>query len=175
MKRWLKQAAVWLACAGVVLPQSLFAAPQGQPQPVAEKSTPVVTDVALQDGGTLVGQVVDQQGQPIPKTAVVLRQLDQEVASTATDASGQFQVTGLRGGMYQVAAGEGVASYRVWAPRTAPPSAQNSALIVAGSDVIRGQQSKGLVYWLTNPWVLATLVAAAITIPIALNNNDSSS
>jgi hypothetical protein len=30
-------------------------------------------------------------------------------------------------------------------------------------------------YWLTNPWVLACLIGAAIAIPIAVSNNKSSS
>ena len=59
-------------------------------------------------------------------------------------------------------------------PNTAPPAAQSAALLVSGSDVVRGQNG-GLVYWLTNPWVLAGLIAAAIAIPIALNNHGSSS
>ena len=90
--------------------------------------------MALQDGGTLVGQVVDQQGNPLGNTRVTVLQQDQEVANAATDANGNFQVSGLRGGIYQVAAGQGMAVYRVWAPNTAPPSAQASAMVVSGPE-----------------------------------------
>lgn len=178
MKRWLTSTAVWLACLGIVLPRSVFAAPgadQTRPLPSATTSMPVVTDVALGEGGTLVGQVVDQQGQAVANTPVIIHQQEQEVASTATDANGQFRVSGLHGGVYQVSAAQGTAVYRLWAPQTAPPAAQASAMLVSNPGIVRGQNGGGLVYWLTNPWVLAGLLAAAITIPIALNNDHKGS
>jgi len=180
MRRWLTASAVWLACIGMVLPQAALAAPApqaSQPAPaVVEPPVPTVIDVALADGGTFVGQVVDRQGVPLAGTAVVVRQNEQEVASTVSDANGQFRLSGLRGGLYQVTAGQGVAIYRLWAPNTAPPTAQTSALIVSGNELVRGQgDSHGFLWWATNPWVLAGLIATAIAVPIILSNDHKSS
>ena len=180
MKRWLTASAVWLACLGMILPESALAAsgPDAvQPLPsTVGTPTPPVSDVALQDGGILAGQVLDRQGVPLAGAPVVLRQNDVEVASTATDANGQFHVSGLRGGLYQVAVGQEVRVYRLWAARTAPPSAQPAALLVSGNEVVRGQccgcndscccgDDCSLAGFFTNPWVVAAVVATAIAPP----------
>jgi len=178
MKRWLTATAVCLSCLGMLLPQTVLAADAPQPDgplpSAVSPPMPAVNDVALQAGGALVGQVVDQQGVPLAHTPVLVRQNDQEVASTITDDNGRFEVSGLRGGLYQVVAGQGVGIYRLWAANTAPPTAQASAMVVSGNDVVRGQDG-GLLYWLTNPWVLAGIIAAAIAIPIAVSNHNRSS
>jgi len=128
----------------MALPSSLFAAPGpdgSRPLPAAtDAAAPTASDVALQDGGTFVGQVVDQQGVPIRGIAVSVRQQGREVASAATDANGQFRVSGLHGGVYQVAAGQSSTVYRLWAPQSAPPAARPAALMVWGQDaIVRGQ------------------------------------
>jgi len=143
MKRWITTSVMCLACSGMALPTSLFAAPGAdgsRPLPAAtDAATPMVTDVALQEGGTFVGQVVDQQGLPVHGVTVLVRQQDRDVASAATDVNGQFRVSGLHGGVYQVVAGQASAVYRLWAPQTAPPTAPSAALMVSGQDVVRGQ------------------------------------
>lgn len=132
-----------------------------------------IADVALTSGGVFSGQVVDAQGQPQAGSNVVVSQQQQVVATTTTDQNGQFSIRGLQGGVYQVASGQGMKLYRLWAPDTAPPGARQSALVVTGDQVVRGQG--GLRYWLTNPWVLAVGVAAAIAVPIALSNREKAS
>jgi len=164
----------------MVVPQAAFAAPgpqSSQPVPTADSPpVPTVTDVALADGGTLVGQVVDRQGLPLTGAAVVVRQNEQEFASTVSDVNGQFRLSGLRGGLYQITAGQGVGTYRLWAPNTAPPTAQSSALVVSGDELVRGQgESHGFLWWATNPWILAGLIATAIAVPIIVSNDHKSS
>jgi hypothetical protein len=143
MKRWITTSVVSLACSGIALPTSLFAAPGADgshPLPAAtDAASPMVTDVALQDGGAFVGQVVDQQGLPVRGVTVQIRQEDREVAGAVTDTDGQFRVSGLHGGVYQVVAGQTSTVYRLWAPQTAPPAARPAALLVSGQDVVRGQ------------------------------------
>jgi hypothetical protein len=193
MKRWLTASVVWLATFGMILPPSAFAAPgpdktQPLPASISPPPLPLVSDVALGEGGVLSGQVVNRQGVPVPGASVVLRQNDVEVGGAATDLHGQFRVSGLRGGLYQVGAGQGAGIYRLWAARTAPPSAQTAALVVSGNDVIRGQccgdcggcnpcccDGGGLIGFLTSPIVVAALVATAIAVPIALANEHKSS
>jgi len=157
--------AVALACVGMLLPQRLMAA-------TTISAQPMVHDIALGDNGSLSGQVVDSQGIAQSNAEVSVWQNENKVATTKSDEKGNFQVSGLRSGVHQVAAGEGVSVYRFWAPNTAPPSATDQAMVVNDQNVVRGN---GVVGFLTNPWVLAGIVAAAIAIPIALNNNDDKS
>ncbi len=157
--------AATLACLGMVVPQAAFAA----------------NDVALRTGGVLVGQVVNAQGVPQADQAVSIRQGEQEVVRTTTDSNGVFAAQGLRGGQYSVATAEGQEAYRLWAPNTAPPAAQEAALVVTGSDIVRGQYGPpggqgfggATLNWIkTHPYITAGIVAAAIAIPIALADDD---
>jgi len=180
MKRshWMTRTAVCLALIGSLVPERrvLAQAPQRPMQadsaPVAVSPVTDVTDVALTEGGGFSGQVVDGQGRPQAGTSVLVCQQHQVVGTTTTDQQGQFSLGGLHGGVYQVVAGQGMKNVRLWAPGTAPPAARQSALVVAGGEVVRGQG--GLRYWLTNPWVLALAITAAIAVPIALSNREKS-
>jgi hypothetical protein len=143
---------------GTVLPQSLLAATPA----TGARTTPqvAVIDVALGQGGALRGQLVDAAGAPLAGATVSVQQNGREVTSTATGAKGDFAVSGLRGGVYQVATAGNVGVYRLWAAETAPPAAQQQALLVSGGEAVRGQSQA---------------VGAAIAIPIAVSNSDRSS
>ncbi|MEX0679144.1 MAG: carboxypeptidase-like regulatory domain-containing protein [Pirellulales bacterium] len=167
---------VILAALGTLMPQAAFAAPP--PGPVSGPNAPqpsLVLDVALDDGGILRGQVVDSQGTLLPRIPVDVRQQRQHIATTLTDSNGRFEFGGLSGGVYQIETAQSYATCRLWSPRTAPPTAQQAAMIVAGGNVVRGQwgqfmrPSRRMVYAL----VAVTMISAAIAIPIALNNGNS--
>jgi len=164
MGRMTLQTMVWLAALGLCLPPlALAESPQ----------TPSVTDVALQEGGVLIGQVVDPQGATLARTSVSLQSGGKEMALSQTDESGYFAFRGLRGGVYRLAAAKGQSTYRVWEPGTAPPIAYPGALIVAGQDTVRGQAGMmGLRNLLANPWVVAGIVATAVAVPVAVHNSD---
>jgi hypothetical protein len=133
----------------------------------------VIRDVALQAGGAMHGQVVDAQGNPCNQVTVrVVRTSDQApLAIVQTDSQGRFSVNGLTGGVYRVETPASVAVYRLWAPNTAPPSATTSALVVQGDPTLRG--NLGGLGWFG--WTLIGLgVAAAIAIPLALDDDDAS-
>jgi hypothetical protein len=133
-----------------------------------------VIDVALEAGGLLQGQVVDTENVATAACEVVLLRNGQEVARTTADREGRFSVSGLRGGVYQVMAGGGGGVYRLWAPRTAPPSASSSALVVAG-EVVRGQMATGhVIHLITNPWVVSGLVATGVGLALCLDKGGSS-
>jgi len=159
----IRAVAVWLAVAGFCLPQVALAT-------TPETTCPsTVVDVALHDGGVLLGQVVDPQGVSLASVPVLLKTEGQPLAEGKTDTNGGFAFRGLQGGVYQLVAAEGHAAYRLWAPGTAPPSARPGALVIVGRETVRGQCG-ALGFWLSNPWVIAGIVAAAVSIPVAIHN-----
>ena len=119
--RLVRGVVISLAAFGICVPPVAFAA---EPSP-----TPVVTDVALKDGGVLHGQVVDLQGAGVAGVPVSVKTQNREIASATTATEGRFSVPGLKGGVYHVAAAEGHGVYRLWTAGTAPPSAQNGVIV----------------------------------------------
>jgi len=141
---------------------------------VAQAAIPVVRDIALQPSGTLQGQVLDTQGAPQAGVPVAVAQDGQVIATAKTDQQGRFQLADLRAGVYELQTPMGSSVYRLWAPRTAPPSAQDGILLVNGDNVVRGFNTEaGLIGLAANPWTLAAIVTAAIAIPLAVNNDAS--
>ena len=137
---------------------------------VALASQPAVVDIALADGGTLHGRVIDLQGSNVAGIPVSLQTQDRDVVSTTTVADGRFSMQGLQGGVYHVAAGQGQGAYRLWSPGTAPPAAHNDAIVYT-----QNGHGGGLKMWLSNPIVIAGIVATAVAVPVALANSGSSS
>jgi hypothetical protein len=169
--------------AAVCVPQALLAGVVTPEQPT------VVADVAMTADGRLVGQVLDGRGSPVAGTQVAILDQDRQAAAATTDATGYFAVAGLRSGVYQLAAAEGRAFYRIWAPGMAPPGAQQGALVVAGEDQVRGQFGSllpfggfgfggfgmgGLSGLFSNPWFTAAAVSASVAAPIAAHNAERS-
>jgi len=137
-----------------------------------------VVDVGLQPGGMLSGRAVDSKGAPLAQVLVTVKRASGEVAATTTDGDGHFAIPGLRGGIYQVAAGEGRRIARLWSPGTAPPSASSNLLVVRQTETLLGQREAGpllsgwqrVKHWLANPWFTGSLVAAAVAIPVIVHN-----
>ncbi len=171
----LKFSVAALSCLGMLLsPTAMVAAPLAAPSPTAP------SDVALGDGGILVGQVVDAQGVAVAMARVTLADHKQEIAQVRADQEGKFSVPGLRGGIYRISSRGQYAMYRLWAPHTAPPVAQQGVVLVVG-DVIRGQygNSSGpfasMAQWAADhPLLTAVAIGAAIAIPIALDDDPPS-
>ena len=152
-----------IACLGMLVPPSALA---GQPANLAN-------DVALRPGGLLVGQVVDAQGAIQAAKVVSIQYGDREVARTATDQNGVFAAQGLRGGQYQIVTDNGLSVCRLWAPETAPPSANEAAIVVTGQEVVRGNMGGDWLNWVRNhPYITAGIVAAAIAVPLAVAADD---
>jgi hypothetical protein len=159
--RSVRGIAIFLGVVGICVPELAFAAP-----PVA---APAVVDVALSNGGVLHGQLIDLRGSSAAGVPVSVKAQNKQVVSTVTAKDGQFTVPGLRGGVYQVAAGEGQGVYRLWTAKAAPPSAQKNAIVFTG---LFGGSPKML---LANPVVVAGVVATAIAVPVAVVNSRPSS
>jgi hypothetical protein len=154
---------VGMAVVGACLPQSI----------AAETATPApkTTDIALMEDGVLLGQIVDTQGKPVVGAPVSLRYQDKELVTTKSGKEGVFAIKGVRGGVYQVATTDGQGVFRAWTANTAPPAAQQSALVVSGSNVVRGQNGtpSGPRSFLANPVVIAGVVATAVAVPVAVH------
>jgi len=162
-KNWWKLGLALLALAGMLVPAPLLHA-AGE-APVA----PLLgNDVALAADGALRGQLVSAQGRGLPGECVTVSHGGHELVSTVTGPDGYFEVRGLRGGVLNISAGEATALCRAWTAAAAPPNARNQVLLVAGQSQTLGQG--GLRALLTNPWVIAGIVAAAIAIPVGIHN-----
>ncbi len=163
---------VALATVSMMLPTSGFAM-----EPIAEhaRSAISIIDVALGEDGSLHGQVLDLQGAPMTQTTVAVVQQGEVLATTQTDAQGRYTFDGMNTGLYQVVTDQGLTVCRVWTAETAPPSALAETLVVDGLQTVRGgMNGRSWGSFLSNPWVLGGIVAAAIAIPLALDKKSSS-
>ncbi|MEI8373993.1 MAG: carboxypeptidase-like regulatory domain-containing protein [Planctomycetota bacterium] len=168
----LRAAIVGLALAGLCLPTTGWADATALP-------APQIADVALRDGGVLVGQMVNGQNAPQSGVRVSLQDVqNREVAATVTDRQGSFAISGVRGGVYQVVTPQGRQVYRLWSPGIAPPSAQQGILLVAPGETVRGGLGDGCIRnFVSNPLVIGAAIATAVAVPvvvIATNRSPSS-
>ncbi len=136
----LKHICAWVACLGVMSPAATFGA---TPEVQVKQPASQVKDVELSVAGTLTGQVVDQQGNKLANVPVTFAQNGNQVAEAITNDAGEFSVSGLAGGAYQVASINGLTHYRAWSAETAPPAASQGILLVAPQSVVRGQCASG--------------------------------
>lgn len=190
MKRFLYvgRTATWIAATSMIIGPAWAQAPAPQAGRSAEASPPQMqtVDVALDAQRRLSGQVVDVAGNPATQTAVTLLNGKQQLHAT-TDAQGQFEIDGVRGGAYLARVGNQWKQVRAWAPGTAPPSANKGLMMVHGDQVVRGQAYcgspvgcgspvsagfAGMREALSHPLVLGGIIAAAIAIPVAIHNSD---
>ena len=149
----LRVAIVGLALAGSCLPTTAWTADAGIPSP------PQITDLALRDGGVLVGQVVNDKNTPQRGMRVSLRDSqDREVATAITNRRGFFTMSGIRGGVYQLVTRRGRQVYRIWPPDTAPPSAQQTVRLVVNGEGTTGDPAMGTL--------VGAGVATAICVPV---------
>lgn len=166
MSKRFSIAVAWLAVVGMCVPQVAFAA-------TTSRTAPGIGDLALRDGGLLLGQVVKSDGTPLPNAPISLRSNNQELAAGVTDTRGYFAFSGVRSGTYQVATTGGLVTYQAWTAEAAPPTAQPGALIVTEGDTVRGQdcQPEPCCGVFKHPFVLGALIATAVAVPIAVSNS----
>jgi hypothetical protein len=103
-----------------------------------------IADIMLHDGGIMMGVLVDANGKSVAQQDVLLKQGNQVVAAAKSNAAGQFAVRGLRGGVYQIEAGNQRSLVRAWTAQTAPPAASQAIQLVTGDQVVRGQLIPGV-------------------------------
>lgn len=120
-----------LAAATMVLPLNSIMA--------ADAAAPVMTDVALQQDGSLHGAVLTAAGTPIVNTPVVIQHSGRAIATVVTNAEGRYQVSGLRGGVHTVQAVGTTTPCRFWTAAGAPPAARRGLALVKDGAVVRAQ------------------------------------
>ena len=174
--RLIKRFIVGTACLGMLVPQLAFGE-SSRPtvlqltKQTGKRPATKITDVQLRKGGVLTGQVLDAQGKAQPNMPVAMVRGGKLIAKAKTDSRGQFNVKGLKGGVYRLASLNDAKVYRVWAPTTAPPAAAESVVLVNRGDVVRGQQG-AILGMMSNPWVVGAIIATAIAVPVALEADD---
>ena len=148
----------------------MFAAGKNTTNTILPQSSSLVRDVELGADGTLIGQVVDAQGNPIAGEAVSLMQGGRVVVNAKTSEAGYYTIQGLRGGLYHVSTKDSGQVCRLWTHKTAPPAAITQLLLVDGKQIQRGQRPIGDI--ITNPLLVGLVIAAAVAIPLAVANAD---
>src|SRR5262249_12234586 len=107
---WARGAAL-IAGLNLAIPQAmLFAADAPVTQPAGKS----VKDINLTSGGDLTGKVVTSEGKGVDAAPVVISQAGKPVSKAVTTAKGEFKVTGLKTGVYQVSSGRAAQFVRVW-------------------------------------------------------------
>lgn len=165
--RLLRSTMMLLACLGLLTSPVLAAEPVVPGPNVNQR---LVMDMVLTEAGGLRGEVWDSLGHPQIAADVMLWKDTELVGQTRTDADGQFQFEGLRTGMYRLATPEATVACRVWGKTVAPPNARQSLLVVTNMYSARGQQPINEVFCF-NPFLMGTIIAAAIAIPIAVHDS----
>jgi len=157
----------FVAAFGLVIPFQAFAAPQ-----TAEKPTVRIDDVKLHKNGSLYGVVFTSDLRAAPNRLVTIQQGKNVLAKTKTDKNGGFGFAGLNSGVYQLVSPEGQQTVRVWSGKAAPPAAAPQAVLV--NDTVRAQGGmNGLKVLLSNPFVIAGIIATAVAVPVAIHNSGS--
>ena len=138
MSLW-KTTLVLLGTLGTMIPQQIVLAGDVSAPKAAKQTKDAILDVSLDKDGSLSGYVVDAQGKPQANEVVRVMQGRTEVAKATTNAKGQFEVKGLRGGMYGIVSAKGTTGYRVWTSNAAPKSAKQFAVVVKDTQLVRAQ------------------------------------
>ena len=177
MKQFKKLSAciAWIAAFGMCFPLHAI-----EPTIPSAQGPAHVVDIALADGGALVGRLVNAQGVAQSGVEVIISQPQAATAFAATtNDDGWFVVRDLRGGVYQLQTDQASCVCRAWADETAPPSAQRGILLVNDPNVIAGQWQPGTLgtlladtkATLTHPLVVGGIIATAVAVPVAIHNS----
>ncbi len=181
LSKVLRTGTMWMAILGMALPTTAIAVDLNSDYARVE-----IQDVALHPDGMLRGQLVRTDGGQSAETLIRFHRDGQMVAETVSDANGQFAVRNLTGGVYTVQTPSSMMNCRVWTNQAAPPSAAHNLTMAAG-EVVRGQcevpppqYGAAPGFWhgrgpglLSKPWLFGLGVAAAIAIPLAVDDDDN--
>jgi hypothetical protein len=163
---------------GIVFPQTRILAEQKTPAKPIIKTVAAnsILDVSLSKDGKFSGRAVTQNGNPVEGASVVVKQGNKEVAKSVTDRNGQFVMSNLTTGVYQIKSGNTEGTYRMWTEKSAPPSAKPYGLMVLGENGARGQV--GVFDDYGDIFIVGLIAAAGLgvgiaTLILASNANDN--
>lgn len=171
----------WVLVASVLTSPSLLQA--GTSRTVSTQKARLI-NVELQADGSLPGQLLTDSGLAVTATGIKVHdQKDLKLVTNAvkTDEAGRFVINDLKSGSVVLSVGEASYACRVWQNGSAPPKSLTSVALVAGSDVVRGQDcvpcKPSMMQRLRcmssgQKLGLGLVVAAAIALPIVLNDDD---
>lgn len=167
----LPQLAILWACFTWLLPPSAFAQQRAGQRPIGGSGFVNVrpVDVALDGQGDLHGQVLDGAGHPIAGEVIVARRAsDGRTFTTTSGGDGNFRLTGISAGVYQIVTSHTAMACRCWTAAAAPPAA-NEQLLIAGGQLVRGQRPIGELFF-SPPVLLTTFIALGITTWVVVDN-----
>lgn len=169
---WARGAAL-IAGLNLAVPQAMLFAADA---PVTKPAAKSVKDIKLTSAGDLTGKVVTSEGKGVDAAPIVISQAGKPVSKAVTTAKGEFKVTGLKTGVYQVSSGRAAQFVRVWPQDVAPPNAIAQTTLVRDQQVVRGQDE--FDYLETDEIIIGVTAATALGIGIgalvvANDNNDN--
>jgi len=132
--------------------------------PAAQAAT---ADIALWNGGTLLGQVVNHNGQPVSGIVVSLQYSGSQIAQAVSNEEGTFSVRGLRPGEHQVIISGQTNTYRLWPAKSAPEGVRPRLTLATPRRIVLGQlgsATPGGRPWPTLPRITLPVVAATVGI-----------
>ena len=159
-----------VACLGILCGPTVTSGQSPASMPSSSSARTAIRDVALDQKQTLRGEVRNVDGQVQPAMDLVLWRESGAVRRTRTDRSGRFAFHQLKGGTYTILTPTSSTTCRVWTAEVAPPQARPAILVLSGVRSHRGQRplEEAFVF---NPFIMGTIIAAAIAIPIAIHNS----
>lgn len=171
----LSKFAALVATIPLIIPDAMQTASAKEPAPrhlmsKTQAAEPKPTDIVLHPGNIIAGEVFAADGKPLAATEVIVQIGRHEVARVSTNQFGEFAVEVPRGGVYLLTSNGGTILVRAWTATAAPPSSLDKITIAPQTTVIRAQSEGGGFDPLLG-LLLAGGIAAAIAIPVALNNS----
>ncbi|MEO8496444.1 MAG: carboxypeptidase-like regulatory domain-containing protein [Planctomycetota bacterium] len=141
------------ATLGLLMPHTTFAAGLSRISPIR--------DIALQQGGTLRGEVLSAQGQGAVGQTISVAANGEFVANAVVEADGKFAIGGLRPGIYSVTVGETQTVLRLWSEAAAPPAATPELLLVEQDSQVLRANGGGYLPQFDNPLLVGGLLLTA--------------
>jgi hypothetical protein len=169
----LTKAASVAVCFGILI--------SGPVSAYGDVSAAAVRDVELSADGTLYGQVRTNDGTTVDNAVIELRFDGQPVAQTTSAANGAFAITGVRGGVHQLAVGSANTTVRLWQNGTAPQGAVQGIVVAGSENIVRGQSydpyvesysaAPGSGFGLIDVVTVTMLGTSIAALVIAIDNN----
>ena len=199
IKKLFRKAVTVAVCASMTMPYTTLSYVHAAQTINGLQVADSMTNVQLGEGNALRGAIVDQNGKPVAGAPVMIGQQGSIVAHLDTAADGRYTLTDVQPGIYQVASYAGVVNVRVFEGDAPADAVQGVIQTIDDEGIARGQCASGscessscscndpcarqcrqpsrfagLRSCLQNPLLWAAVIAAAIVIPLAIDDDDAS-